>query len=392
MMRLDLILSLSFMGGVAVASAFGAIPKNSLLLLVFSIILLFAALYTDRRLRWRLQAKRFEPLFAILISLTFFLLGAERGIAAKRAAYAPYLNNSTLKKIAEKGEGSRQKIRETITAKIAEVIEKEEHRAMASALLIGDKSSLSPTTIEQMRKSGASHALALSGMHVGAIWGLLSLLTALLAKGGVPRLGIVAANSLAIFVYAYITGFSPSVTRAAIMLVVWKFSSYIFARKNRLASISLAAIIVLFFSPKSLSEIGFMLSFAAVCGIALCFSTIESSVKRFSSHFGRGAKQMKIPRPLCLIAEKVLYGFFCLLGLSIVCQAFTLPIVLYFFGGSSKIALISSVTIVPAVTAGLYSAILSIITAKLPIIGSLTAYIANSIFELIELLSSFLGS
>ena len=139
-----------------------------------------------------------------------------------------------------------------------------ENGAVASAFLIGDRSELTHDEREIFRGSGVAHLLALSGLHVGVLTGMLLLII----PKGLRRTRFFAVLLFLSF-YCVVTGFPASLVRASVMTVCLLFAELTERRRDPLSSISLAALVILAVSPYSLWSVGFRLTFAATLGIIL---------------------------------------------------------------------------------------------------------------------------
>lgn len=144
--------------------------------------------------------------------------------------------------------------------------------------LLGDASDLSQTTREIFSNAGLSHVLALSGLHVGLVTLVMSIALWPLYRIGRQKTAKILIILL-LWLYAGISGFSPSVTRAVIMATVYLIGRLIQRTSPPFNSLCLAAIIILILDPLSLISIGFQLSFAAVASIIL-FSERLNPVSR----------------------------------------------------------------------------------------------------------------
>ena len=135
----------------------------------------------------------------------------------------------------------------------------EEQRAVLSAMLFGDKSTLPEETYEQFRRNGTAHALAVSGLHVGMVYGLYIWLFG-------KRRSVFGCLVLWFFLlcYAALAGFSPSVVRAGVMIGVHAAGCALHRRYDMLTGIAVSALLILSVSPYQLFESGFQLSFMAV--------------------------------------------------------------------------------------------------------------------------------
>lgn len=178
--------------------------------------------------------------------------------------------------------------------------------AILSGICLGDKSGLGKDVRERFNVAGASHILAVSGLHVGALYGSLVFVLGLpgrireerrykrrrrITVSAVPEYGqIAAARSqilktyslsggawahvvalLLIWSYAAVVGFSASVMRAALMLTIYGAGRVLGTRTHGLNVLSLAALILVIAKPMNLYDVGFQLSFTAVLSLMLFF-------------------------------------------------------------------------------------------------------------------------
>lgn len=151
----------------------------------------------------------------------------------------------------------------------------QESGQLVKALLTGDKSGLSQSTIEAFRDSGAAHILALSGLHLGIIYTILVWLTSFL--GHTPE--AVRTRFLLITLtsgfYAIATGAAPSITRAFLFILLNE-TTKITHRKKKPENILLAALTVqLAVNPGIITSAGFQLSYMAMAGIYFIFPVMS---------------------------------------------------------------------------------------------------------------------
>ncbi len=135
---------------------------------------------------------------------------------------------------------------------------------LASALLLGNKDLLQNATQRDFRRAGASHILALSGLHMSIIMGIAMFIMKRLTR---KRWLIAITLSIFAVVYLGITGFSLSATRAVIMLLVVYLSMLISGVPDSLTSLSIAGTLIMLFSPGAVADAGFWMSFSATLGI-----------------------------------------------------------------------------------------------------------------------------
>ena len=158
----------------------------------------------------------------------------------------------------------RNKATETIDLYVPETRE----NAIVKALLLGVKDFLDNELRHMYASAGAMHVLAVSGLHVGIIYLLLQMVFGKLADQGTwgkMFFGILSISF--IWIYAMITGLSPSVLRAATMFSLLALSQMVSKESNIYNTMGFACFTLLLFDPYLIYAVGFQLSFAAVFGI-----------------------------------------------------------------------------------------------------------------------------
>ena len=145
------------------------------------------------------------------------------------------------------------------------------------AILTGDSSILPEATRTRFSSSGVAHVLALSGLHVGVIAIILSIVMFPLRMAGNRHIST-AIIIIALCGYAVMTGLSPSVTRSVIMASTIGIGFMLRRRYSSFNALLLAVIVILFFDPLALFKPGFQLSFSAVASI-LIFSVPVYRIK-----------------------------------------------------------------------------------------------------------------
>ena len=141
-----------------------------------------------------------------------------------------------------------------------------ESGGLVCALLLGNKSFLSPTLARDFCRAGASHMLALSGMHVSI---LIAALGFLLGKLRMHRKARAVFLALASVGYLVLTGMSVSATRAVAMVCILQLSYLLAADNDTLTTLGLVGAVILLIDPYSVGDTGFILSFLATFGIVV---------------------------------------------------------------------------------------------------------------------------
>lgn len=165
--------------------------------------------------------------------------------------------------------------RASFSAYLGTILPEGDVLAVARALAIGDKSSLTRELRAAYRDSGAMHLLALSGLHVGIIYGILSLVLAPLGGYAPLRRLRVAVILGFLWVFALISGLSPSILRAVLMITLFEISQFFSGTRSGPAALSLSAIISVLLNPEAPRELSFLLSYSAVAGIYLVYPRLR---------------------------------------------------------------------------------------------------------------------
>ena len=152
--------------------------------------------------------------------------------------------------------------------------------ALIKALLTGERSGLSAELKSAFRDSGASHILALSGLHLGIIYGILSKVLSIL---GNSRLMMISRSVLIVFIcgiYTLATGAGDSLVRALIFISLREIAKAA-SRYHGLGQILLASLIIqLVIDPLAVRSVGFQLSYAAMAGIAFIYPWLQGFWER----------------------------------------------------------------------------------------------------------------
>jgi competence protein ComEC len=170
---------------------------------------------------------------------------------------------------------------ERIRANISSFLDKslnQPSRGLYKAIIIGDRSDLSPSVLENFTKSGCVHILAISGVHMGLLSLLvIGVLTWLLKRSTwiilhIPVIKIATGTALLpLLIYALIAGFNTPVVRSLLMTSVFVIA-LLFDRPGSLPThILLAALAILIWNPTSLGNVSFQLSFGAVIAIGMIY-------------------------------------------------------------------------------------------------------------------------
>lgn len=175
--------------------------------------------------------------------------------------------------------GICQGIREDMEAWIEKTSLQKSTQHFLITILLGDRRYLDPESRDLYKDAGLSHMLALSGMHVAIICGIIMWLLFPINFVGLYKYRILA-TSLIMLCYAFLTGLAPSTVRATIMLIAMAVSMYLERKNGAWNSLLLATFIILVASPLSLMDVGLQFSF--ICVASLIF--FVRPLNPFSQH------------------------------------------------------------------------------------------------------------
>lgn len=259
-------------------------------------------------------------------------------------------------------------------AVLEKYIPSEEELAIAAALILGSKDKLNKNLKTAYSESGAIHVLAVSGLHVGIISSFLLFLLQLLPyKNRVwqwIKLGLVLT---CIWLFAFLTGLSPSVQRAAILFSALNIGWTLQRDVNIYNALAIAAFFILVTAPYALFDVGFQFSFLAVIGIVFF-------APKFIAFW--------VPKNV------ILYNAWQLTIVGISAQLAVFPLVLYYFHQVPTYFWLSGLFVIPfagilmklgillLLTHGFSGLLSSIIGALLTNLISLQNFLIHAIQEL----------
>lgn len=235
--------------------------------------------------------------------------------------------------------------------------------AVASALILGYKDSIDAQLKSAYSSAGAMHVLAVSGLHIGVIFLIFNQLFSFFEKikhGKIIK-GILLI--LILWVYAILTGLSPSVMRAATMfsfIVAAKMNGRVSSFFNTLAA---SALVLLIYNPLLIMEVGFQLSYMAVIGIVIIQPWINNW---FTIRYW-------LPRKIWEIT-----------AVSIAAQITTFPIGLLYFHQFPNYFMLSNLIVIPLAVGILYLGIVTLFFSSIPIVGEYLAILLNYIIKFLN--------
>ncbi len=236
-----------------------------------------------------------------------------------------------------------------------------EQFALLAAITLGYKDDIEIETENNFSRSGAAHILVISGLHIGIIYGILMFIFGFWQNKKQSKLIKAILVTVLIWIFAFITGLSPAVQRATIMMT-FIAGATCFERKPQIFNtIFSSAFIMLIFNPNLLFNIGFQLSYSAVLSIIY-----------FQPKFAK----------LIVVKNKILRWAWLLLTVTLAAQIGIFPLSIYYFQQFPNYFIITNFITIPLTTIILYLSITLIAISYIPFIAVFIAFLLKITLEI----------
>ena len=242
--------------------------------------------------------------------------------------------------------------------------------AVLAAMTLGYKAEIDGDLNDDYSVSGAAHVLALSGLHLGIIFAVL---TAVFSRLRIRSISIVTIM-LVIWIYVFVVGMAPSVMRSAVMLSVYSAVKLLHRDNMPLNTLSIAALILLTADPLTLYDVGFQMSFIAVLFIILFYRPLYLIIPQ---------KWRKI---------KIVDRLWQMTAVSVTAQLGVAPLVTLYFGRVSCYFLLANMWVIPLATLILYFAILLVLASPIHVLQTYIAFLLGRLTHWLNAGVSFIAS
>lgn len=247
---------------------------------------------------------------------------------------------------------------ENIYLKLSTMLDKRSAGVMR-ALICADRSTLDSDLSTDFKILGLSHMLAVSGMHLGIIAGLVGLLVNVLPIGRRSRSLLVLALSLA---YATVCSFAPSICRSLGMLSVLFLEPFFGRRRDIITSLFFSVTVICLISPCSVIDIGLLASFLSTLGIVTLGAHLSHKIRTK-------------PRLLRALLDPLIVTYSA--------TVFVMPLSVFCFGSLSLIAPLANIVFIPVLTLVMYSAPLLLALSFSPLAYALPAALVSLLCRLL---------
>lgn len=321
--------------------------------------------YVPLSLEWQLVLL----LLLLLLSFVFFRLGRSVWALLLAGIFVTGSTYSRLRMLLSDSGASERRVSETIVhaeEALAGTSLSASHQALLHAMMLGDKKGLSKEQKSLFRNAGAQHLLALSGLHLGILLTLVSVLILRRVRFTRWRWPVLLATLALLWWYALMVGLPRSLLRATIMATLFLIGRFSYRATKGHEVLSSALFIMLLIDPNCASDIGAQLSVMALVGITVFAPSLYElwTIRDAANDYVR-------PRfPWMFTA----WRYFCV---SFSAWLFTMPLILYYFGQFQPWQAITGVFLVPVTSVVLYFAVfvlflaLSGVTFVFPLLSDL---------------------
>jgi competence protein ComEC len=246
------------------------------------------------------------------------------------------------------------KTRQGLVAKFKSNMHNPEAIAVASTLILGYKADLSSDVLQAYSKTGTIHVLSVSGAHVAIVYVLLNLALGILSRYKYGHLLKAIIIIILVWYYSMLTGFSPAVCRAAVMISMVILGNTYNRYINTLNILALSAFVLLVYDPLFITDVGFQLSYLAVFGLVV-FQPIVYKWIDFKNK----------------IADKL----WALCSVSIAAQVITFPLSAFYFHQFPVYFLLSNLFIIIPTAVIMYAGLIFLLLPDIPFVSKALAFV-----------------
>lgn len=248
----------------------------------------------------------------------------------------------------------------------------DKHVELIQALILGQKQAINRETYNEFAEVGVVHILAVSGLHVGIVFLIFQVLFTPILRLKFGRQFRVSLTIIALWAFAALAGFSPSVMRAVTMFSFLALGQMFRRKTNSINMLCLSAMVLLVFRPQLLFEVGFQLSYAAVFAIVMLYPVLSRLYQ----------PKYKIPKL-----------FWDTAYVSLAAQIGVLPFQLFYFHQFPGLFLLGNLVIIPflgiLISGGLACIVLGLLGGLISPIIDGYSYLLDLLINYVDWLSQF---
>ncbi len=263
-----------------------------------------------------------------------------------------------------------------VSEKVTQVFP-EDVQSFMLALLTGDKSGLyvQRELYSAMGRTGISHVVAISGMHISFLWAL----SGFLLRGN--RKATAVVGIAVVWLFAFVAGATPSAIRAAFMLSLMSLAPFVGREPDPLSALSAAMILLFIANPLTVASVSFQLSFSAMLGLVLFSGKIFERLKPYAEKLRLG------------VLRKIGVAVAATVSASLGVTVFTVPLVALHFSYVSLVSPITNVLIFFAVSVAFLGGLGAVVLGSLSVVlGSVVGFVVAYMVRYITFCTAVLGA
>ena len=241
----------------------------------------------------------------------------------------------------------------------------EPQASFAKAVLLGIRDTMPSDVVEAFRNTGTSHLLAISGLHVGVVLGLV--VPAAAGLFGRRRSLYLLLPLGVVWLYVLLSGLSPSAERAAIMASFYLAAVALGRQRSALPALGFAAAFMAALDPQVVYDVSFQLSFAAMAGIITLWPPLEAAMRTLFEKIAPGDGW----------PERLGYWAIASVAVSAAAVAATLPILAFYFHQVALLSIPATLIALPALPLILAASLATAVGGlALPVLGQAIGWLA----------------
>ncbi|MBC6696008.1 ComEC/Rec2 family competence protein [Terrisporobacter mayombei] len=218
-----------------------------------------------------------------------------------------------------------------------------------NSLILGQKDSLSEEEKNMFSRTGTSHVIAISGLHTGILCTMISIIIR-----GINKFYKLIIITLIMILYCIIVGFSPSISRAIVFMVIMYLAVFMDRKRDGISTLSLVGSFLLIDNPYIIYNTSFQLSFLATLSIIYFYKIINKYIKN------------------------------SIVSVSVAANILTIPVVYYTFKGIPTLFILGNMIIIPVIGIIMSLSIISVILFEISIfLSKILVYLNKSIIIMV---------
>ncbi|WP_396598076.1 ComEC/Rec2 family competence protein [Dokdonia sp. R86516] len=251
--------------------------------------------------------------------------------------------------------------------------------AVIDALVLGQKNGIDKQMSTSYASAGMMHILAVSGLHVGIILLLLRIITKPIADYKLRWLRSIIIIAM-IWAFAFITGLSPSVLRAATMFSFLEVGQQLGGKRKTTDAVMASAVLLLLYDPFLIYQVGFQLSYLAVIGILWIQPWLSSfyTPRYYIDKLLWGIATVSVAAQLSVLPLSLFY-FHQFPGLFFLSNVIIIPFLGIILGGGILVAILAALDILPDALVATYGYVIDLMNGFIFWVASKEAFITNHI-------------